>query len=105
MKALIHVGANKTGSTSVQESLHASRDELLAAGILYPNLNRRDHRDLVLGFKERPENVKARKRGLTREQAVKLGRAQAAMLDSQLTQLSPELVILSSEFFLPRARP
>lgn len=36
MKTIIHIGSEKTGSTSIQAALGKHRAELLAAGILYP---------------------------------------------------------------------
>lgn len=38
MKLTLHIGTEKTGSTSIQHALAARREELLAAGILYPRL-------------------------------------------------------------------
>lgn len=38
-RLLLHVGAPKTGTTTLQHALHASRGPLLAAGILYPDVD------------------------------------------------------------------
>lgn len=38
MKLTLHIGTEKTGSTSIQRALAARREELLAYGILYPYL-------------------------------------------------------------------
>ena len=39
---LLHIGPHKTGSTAIQVSLHARREELLAHGVLYAGQGRRD---------------------------------------------------------------
>lgn len=36
-KIILHVGTEKTGSTSIQRVLHGSRNELLEHGVLYPS--------------------------------------------------------------------
>jgi len=36
----LHIGIHKTGTTSIQMALHAHRDELLNAGVLYPSLKK-----------------------------------------------------------------
>ena len=43
MKALIHIGLPKTGSTALQISLYNSRDNLLNHGVLYPDLGHTQH--------------------------------------------------------------
>jgi hypothetical protein len=36
-RLVIHVGPHKTGTTSVQSTLHANRQALLRQGVLYPS--------------------------------------------------------------------
>lgn len=36
IRAILHAGMHKTGSSALQNSLHAARDSLLDAGVLYP---------------------------------------------------------------------
>ncbi|MEI6505200.1 MAG: hypothetical protein WCO90_04885, partial [Planctomycetota bacterium] len=36
VRFVFHVGPHKTGTTSVQVTLHANRDRLLRDGVLYP---------------------------------------------------------------------
>lgn len=38
-KVILHVGTHKTGTTSIQAALAASRPALQAAGILYPDVS------------------------------------------------------------------
>jgi len=46
LKAIIHIGQQKTGSTILQEYLSQSRDQLLSQGILYPKClgNNKQHK-------------------------------------------------------------
>lgn len=49
MEAVLHIGTEKTGTTTIQASLHAGRDRLLGEGILYPrSVGSRHHRRLQL---------------------------------------------------------
>jgi len=43
MKLILHIGAEKTGSTSIQQALAADREVIAARGILYPRLFGRPH--------------------------------------------------------------
>ncbi len=43
MKLILHIGQHKTGTTALQDTLHADRARLRALGILYPEAGR-DHR-------------------------------------------------------------
>ena len=56
---LVHIGPYKTGSTSIQFSLHKHRDDLLAHGVLYPG-DGEDHRQRAAGYallRETPSGV------------------------------------------------
>lgn len=59
-RVIVHFGGNKTGSTALQAALHASREELLRKGILYPNLadlfpsNPNQHWPLAVSFQSEP---------------------------------------------------
>ncbi|MEM9764505.1 MAG: hypothetical protein AAF968_18695 [Pseudomonadota bacterium] len=45
---ILHIGAEKTGTTSIQESLHANRAQLASAGIAWPEfLGHRNHKLLA----------------------------------------------------------
>lgn len=43
MRIILHVGANKSGSSAVQEYLHRVKDEMPDCGFLYPDLGDRNH--------------------------------------------------------------
>lgn len=109
MKALVHIGLPKTGSTSLQYSLAASRDQLAKSGFLYPtlfssseadsNLHQKVLRHLFTEEAERRRlfaNV-----GAATPQA---GRAwlqeRVTHLDAQIAQSTAHTCILSGESFI-----
>ena len=54
MRLILHIGMPKTGTTSIQESLHINRETLLRHGVYVPALlGRRNHRRFSMIF-ERP---------------------------------------------------
>lgn len=45
VRTVVHIGADKTGSTAIQQAMATNRDQLLALGVWYPDLDGRpDHR-------------------------------------------------------------
>ena len=58
MKAIIHIGTLKTGSTSIQNSLFSNRELLLNRGIIYPDIGSNfQHWGLFTAFMdEHPSN-------------------------------------------------
>ena len=56
MKYLLHIGANKTGTSSIQTMLAANAPALAKAGWVYPDFHRRHaaHHDLALAIKGHP---------------------------------------------------
>lgn len=59
MKLILHIGTEKTGSTSIQQALAADREALAARGILYPRLfGRPNHTQLAIAAADpNPNNV------------------------------------------------
>ncbi|MEL7084479.1 MAG: hypothetical protein AAGM36_08270 [Cyanobacteria bacterium J06597_1] len=106
MKAIIHIGFHKTGSTALQKGLYNSRELLLENKILYPDLGTFQHLGLIPIFKESPESyVRSRLKDLDREEALEWGRSQASALDSQIQESNADLCILSSEGFSRLSKP
>ena len=100
MKAYIHIGLPKTGSTSIQKSLFQGSKKLLKDGVLYPDLDNIQHLGIVPLFLASPENFgKVRKLGLNRQEALQWASAQQAELDRQIERSRADCCILSSEFF------
>ena len=54
MRTILHIGQPKTGSTALQTCLKASKAELAAAGVLYPDnppgCGFNNHRLLIAGY-------------------------------------------------------
>lgn len=52
-RLVLHIGGHRTGSTSIQAALYASREKLLAQGILYPSTGLSDvaHHSLARGIR------------------------------------------------------
>lgn len=58
MKAIIHIGTLKTGSTSIQNSLFSNRELLFKKGVIYPDIGSNfQHWGLFTAFMdEHPSN-------------------------------------------------
>lgn len=48
---LLHIGTNKTGTTSIQETLHRAAEEGMLGDICYPQFKRRNHNYLAAVYK------------------------------------------------------
>lgn len=112
MKAIIHIGPPKTGSTALQISLSNSRDKLAAYGFLYPMLFspsevipfdlHQHHKFLTRLFVESSEKVRFFKRmGLANSQEGEEWLQQRVHhLDTQIAQSGAHTCILSGEHFI-----
>jgi hypothetical protein len=100
VKTIIHIGMQKTGSTAIQQYLHLNRDELAAAGVLFPRgLGRLNQQTLPLIGKGN-ESISAlhRKMKLTNKQsAVTHVRRASRRVRQQIRALRPRTLVLSSE--------
>ena len=83
---VLHIGLHKTGTSSIQETLHRNRDRLAGRGLLYPRTLPANHSNLFYNaFAAAPETYHAnRARGLTREEI-------AARTEPTLTALREEV--------------
>lgn len=50
MKAILHIGTEKTGTTSFQSFMHRNRDAVLARGVLYPDRLGGDNHRLIATY-------------------------------------------------------
>lgn len=93
MKVIVHIGANKTGSTAIQRYLSQNRKALLHRGILWPQtgLQGGAHYELSswLGFSHGGQALN--------EQALEARRCE---FHDEIAQSGARLAILSSEFFM-----
>ena len=56
-RAVIHIGIDKTGTTTLQQSLYAHRQALLARGILYPSIGANHSIYLSTLFRAQPPHT------------------------------------------------
>lgn len=108
MQTILHIGMPKTGSTVLQDRLRASREALLARGLLYPSnppgCPFNNHRLLLAGFlahDKLPRHVRKvaayRPETLAGDYAAFL-----AHLAGEVAAVRPERMILSSESLFRR---
>jgi len=108
MKVLIHFGAPKTGSTSLQESLASARYALEKNGVLFPDLSKvtgdpisaRAHHLISPLFKDSDVwNQGELHRLGGHEKLLSAAEAAWAEVKRQIAEKEPKLLILSSEKF------
>lgn len=103
MRAIIHVGPMKTGTTALQESLAAHRLELLAEGVLYPRgndtANRTNHHPLALGVLDEDQWRDRMWSGVRRDPTRMRGRVASywAAIRREVDRHRPHTIVLSSE--------
>lgn len=96
----LHIGVEKTGTSTIQQALAGSREQLLGAGILYPvTPGRVNHVGLaVVGRDDDVVDDIRRRRGLLTPDAVRADRAHmAAELAAEVDAAGVDRVVLSSE--------
>lgn len=102
MKIILHMGQSKTGSSSLQESLHASAATLRSRGVLYPSIGRKyvSHQLLMAlcGAENRLPRWQLESLGGSEGAVVAARRAWAATCED-IQRNRPELLILSCEHF------
>jgi hypothetical protein len=101
MKALVHIGLHKTGTTSIQTTFKKFRSKLAEKGFLYPILNNRNqHWPLYPYFMDNPENYHLLKTiGINSNQTKKWLKERINELDEQISNFNGHTCILSSEAF------
>jgi hypothetical protein len=89
---ILHVGFHKSGTSALQESFSAQRAELVAEGVLYPNIGRKAHHRIAWALTQKPWGWKARG-----------GETTPFKHFSKMVRLvnrsGTEKIVLSSEFF------
>ncbi len=108
MQVVIHIGTEKTGSTTLQEFMLLNRDVLLEHGVYVPQcLGRRNHRKLVAYcMNDSKSDDFIINKGLIKKK--KRGRFRQGVADSLLKELSTldrdliDTVLISSEHFHSR---
>jgi hypothetical protein len=101
MKTIFHIGTPKTGTTTLQNSLHEARGALARHGILYPSLAELGHRNqhpLVINVLP-PEKLPRQFRFRPQHDLDRLASRSATMVAAEIEARRPDHLLLSSEYF------
>ena len=96
----LHIGLEKTGTTTIQEAMHASRQRLAGHGILYPtSLGQANHTALaVVGRDDDVVDDLRQRRGLRSPDAVRSFRdAIGQELEQEVAAAAAHTVVVSGE--------
>ncbi len=98
-KIVLHIGLHKTGTTSIQNVLHANRDFLLAEeAALYPSLAPNLSSALLTIFRDDPRKLKANKvAGFTMEEIAVRREQYLNSLDEEISSGGWDTLLLSAE--------
>jgi hypothetical protein len=108
MRLILHMGMAKTGTTSLQEALHAKTRELAAHGVVYPvpGRSRRSHALLSAPMFERERMPRSFIRGgRSPEEMVRRGERAWKRLAGQLRRSDASTAVISSEYFFALKAP
>lgn len=98
MRALIHIGSGKTGTTSVQEALARSSRQLQANGYLYPVIDRTpNHNYLAAPFKQRQPRRLVQRHG-NLENAKRVADEKWNNVRVTAAREKPHTLVLSAEY-------
>lgn len=105
MKLILHIGSGKTGTTTLQQTLAASREVLLQHGVLYPSFDGRAEHHSACVFM-RPDDLPRELRQPGAPAADELRRRTEIQLEAafaEATRRGAHSVLLSSEYLFYRA--
>jgi hypothetical protein len=91
-RLIIHAGFHKSGTTALQEAFDAQSEELKAAGITYPNINRRAHHRIAW-------SLTGKNWGWGKRGGEKVSPKEWQQLAKSINASDDETIIISSEFF------
>jgi hypothetical protein len=103
VKILLHIGQGKTGTTSLQRSLHLARSALREAGVLYPHFGGKAFaHHLLLPLCEDPNRLPAAMVDAYGGPEAAAEKAWAAWNETcdQVLANPPDVLVLSSEFLI-----
>ena len=108
MKILLHMGLSKTGTTSLQSALFASREQLRKRGIVYPDGGpARENHKLLTVLLQPPDSVVRDVKFIFDFDDARMRRAAQDMWEAtkrEVERARPELLILSSEYLFAKPR-
>jgi hypothetical protein len=98
-RIILHIGLHKTGTTTIQNVLHANRDFLLRhEGALYPSLAPNLSNALLTIFGDDARKLKAGKmRGFTTEELAARRKKHLNSLDAEISSSEWDTLLLSAE--------
>jgi hypothetical protein len=98
-KIILHIGLPKTGTTTIQNVLHANRDFLLRReGALHPSLAPNQNTAFNTIFRDDPRKLKANKRaGFTTEEIAARRKRFLNSLDAEISSSEWDTLLLSAE--------
>jgi hypothetical protein len=98
-RIVLHIGLHKTGTTTIQNVLHADRDLLLREeGVLYPSLAPNLSTPLGTIFRDEPHKQAAnRMAGLTNEEVAARREGYLSSLEDEVSRGGWEALLLSAE--------
>ena len=100
---VLHIGLEKTGTTSIQSTLAANRDRMLSRGILYPrSLGARSHVKAYAYASEGPSDEIKVKCGLYDRPTEEFRRDLLKQFDEEVASATPEKIIISNEHLSSR---
>jgi len=103
MRLILHIGSDKTGTTSIQKALSLSRNYLARNGVLYPQLENSDnHNLLAVSFRDKGRNQPRRllRRYGSSDAVVSASRNAWLAVEQQLQRNDFHTIVLSGEHFL-----
>ena len=103
MRLILHIGSDKTGTTSIQKALSLKRNYLAQQGVLYPQLeNSNNHNLLAVGFSGDGQHQPRRlvRRYGSADAVLSASKNAWLTIKQQLEQNDFHTVILSGEHFL-----
>ncbi len=106
-RLILHIGQAKTGTTTLQSTLLASREALLEHGILYPRtISSNNHRIANSFFcaPKKPSNIDILRHNNNREAMAKEARQAVQLILDDISEHKPDMMILSAESFFSAGR-
>jgi hypothetical protein len=102
-KIILHIGCEKTGSTSIQHFLYDNRDSLLEKNILYPlSLGKKNHTKFAIYCADKDKNLE---RFIGPDIKIDEFRNKLETeFELELKHYKPETLIISCEWLHPRCR-